>query len=200
MKRLLRALACVLCLAPWAARAEAPAAHRLTQTELPPELRPAGQLVTALAWSDAAGENVAAFWRALDENKGRARLQVDLWSRKPGKPGALLRSVKDAVLDCEFDLVAEFVEAALGVSDLDGDGLGELTFAYRTTCTSDVSPLSLKLLVLEQRAKFIVRGSTRVDVGGGELVGGEQKPDAALKRAPKLLAHANAVWAKIVGP
>jgi hypothetical protein len=200
LKQLLRVAACALCLAPWAARAESPSARRLSESELPSELRPAGQLVTALAWTDTAGENVAAFWRRLDENKGRARLQVDLWSRKPGKPGALLRSVKDAVLDCEFDLVAEFVDAALGVSDLDGDGIGELTFAYRTTCTSDVSPLSLKLLVLEQRDKFIVRGSTRVDVGGGQLVGGEKKADPALKRQPKVLAHANAVWAEIVGP
>ena len=34
--RLLRALACAVCLAPWAAGAETPAAHRLTQAELPP--------------------------------------------------------------------------------------------------------------------------------------------------------------------
>ena len=182
------------------AQADAPAATKLSQRELSEVMQRPDTLIDALGWRDAAGEHVAAFWQRIDARGGNARLQVDLWSGKPAKPKKLIRSIKDGVQRCEFDLVAEYVAAATGLTDLDADGIAELTFAYRTTCTSDVSPLTLKLLVLEQGAKYIVRGSTRVDVGGGELTGGEHQPDGALKKQPAFAAHAEAVWAKVVGP
>lgn len=183
-----------------AARADAPIMEKLGESELPAVIRSAGsELVVAVGWRDAAGENLAAFWRRTDARRGNARLQVDLWSGNADKPKKLVRTVKDGIQGCEFDLVAEFVAPALGLTDLDADGTAELTFAYRTTCTSDVSPLTLKLLMLEQRAKYIVRGTTRVDVGGGERMGGEHQADAALKKVAKFHAHAESVWTKIVG-
>ena len=106
-----------------------------------------------------------------------------------------------AIRDAVQELPAVSGQAEVIVSiHLDADGVAELTFAYRTTCTSDVSPLTLKLLMLEQGAKYILRGSTRVDVGGGERMGGERQPDAALKKVPDFRAHAEEVWGKIVGP
>jgi len=189
-----------LTLASGLAHADGPTAKKLSLSELSAGMhRPPNTLVNAIGWRDVAGEHVAAFWQRIDTRGGNARLQVDLWSGKPGKPKKLIRSIKDGIQRCAFDLVAEYVEAATGLTDLDADGLAELTFAYRTTCTSDVSPLTLKLLVLEQGAKYIVRGSTRVDVGGGERMGGEHQPDAALKKASAFRAHAEEVWAKIVG-
>jgi hypothetical protein len=176
---------------------QAPKATRIEQAELPAGLKPLGTLVHALRWSDRAGDNVAAFSRTLDEKHGNARLQIELWSAKDGH-GGVVRTLKDAELHCEFDLYAEFIEAALGVTDLDGDGLGELTFAYRTTCTSDVSPFTLKLFLLEQREKYALRGSTVVDVGEGEKVGGEKKLDPALRKQPAFARHLEAVWKRIV--
>jgi hypothetical protein len=180
-----------------AAQAEAPKTTRLGKEQLPAGLKPLSTLVVALRWSDAAGDNVAAFSRSSDEKKGDARLQVELWSGKAGQ-GGVVRTLKDAVLHCEFDLRAEFLEEALGVTDLDADGLGELTFAYRTTCTSDVSPFSLKLFLLEQRAKYGLRGSSIVDVGGGEKVGGEKVGDPALRKLPQFARHLEAVWLRVV--
>lgn len=182
----------------FSARADAPLARRLSAAELPAGIEARGSLVSALAWRDASGERVAAFWRKHNQRQGSARLQVDLWSAAPGRPSAIVRSVKDAVLDCEFDLTAEFVEQALGVTDLDRDGVAELTFAYRTGCASDVSPVTLKLLLLEGKQKYIVRGSTRVDVGPGERVGGDKKIDPALARVPPFREHALRVWSTIV--
>lgn len=182
------------------AAADAPALRHVTKNELPVALKPAGQLVDAVAWSDAAGHNVAAFWLRRDAKKRSARLQVGLWTGIPGTKGKVLRTVQDAVPSCELDLVAEFVPEALSLTDLDGDGYGELTFAYKTTCTGDVSPQTLKLLLLERRDKYIVRGSTIVDVGGGEKVGGEKQIEPALQQQLPLLAHAEQVWSRIVGP
>jgi hypothetical protein len=175
----------------------APKATRISQAELPAGLKPLDTLVHALRWSDRAGDNVAAFSRTLDEKHGNARLQIELWSGKDGH-GGVVRTLKDAELHCEFDLYAEFIEAALGVTDLDGDGLGELTFAYRTTCTSDVSPFTLKLFLLEQREKYAVRGYTVVDAGEGEKLGGDKTLDPALRKQPAFARHLEAVWKRIV--
>lgn len=179
------------------ASAEAPIMRHVTRAELPAAIKPAGALVDAVAWNDASGHNVAAFWLKLDEKKGTARLQVVLWSGTPGTKGVLLRTIKDAVNRCELDLVAEYLPAALGLTDLDADGYGELTFAYKTTCTGDVSPLTLKLLMLERRDKYIVRGTTVVDVGNGEKVGGEKQAEPGLKGVPSFLKHAESVWTKL---
>jgi hypothetical protein len=180
-----------------APRADAPKASRITQAELPSALKPLSTLVHALRWTDRAGDNVAAFSRSVDEKQGNARLQIELWSGKDGQ-GGVVRTLKDAVLHCEFDLYADFIEPALGVTDLDGDGLGELTFAYRTTCTSDVSPFALKLFLLEQHEKYAVRGSSLVDVGGGEKLGGDKKLDPALRKQPLFSRHLESLWMRIV--
>ncbi|HEX6241553.1 MAG TPA: hypothetical protein VFZ61_11685 [Polyangiales bacterium] len=185
--------------APPGAAATAPALvlTPITRAELPPQLRPLPELVRAVRWSDGAGDNVAAFSRARDEKRGDARLKIELWSGKAGS-GRVLRTLKDAELGCEFDLYADFVDAALGLTDVDGDGIGELTFAYRTTCTSDVSPFALKLFLLEQGAKYALRGSTQVDTGGGELVGGAKRADPALAKVPAFSLQLDQIWARIV--
>src|SRR5688500_7724371 len=66
------------------ARAEAPTLRHVTRAELPAAIKPAGTLVDAVAWNDASGHNVAAFWLRLDKKKGTARLSVALWSGTPG--------------------------------------------------------------------------------------------------------------------
>jgi hypothetical protein len=175
------------------------APRHLNAEELPPEIKLRGTFLDAIQYRDAQGEHVVAFTRLLDEDRGNVQLEAQLWSGKDGK-GRIERTVKDGEKNCEFDLFAEFLDAALGVSDLDHDGQAELTLAYRMTCTSDVSPWTLKLLVLEGNDKYALRGSTRVDVGGGEQVGGEHEADAALKKNPVLLAHAESVWKRVVGP
>lgn len=181
------------------AHAETPELRDLSPKELPPYARAPGELMRAVGFRDATGEHAAVFWRRIDASTGNARLQVDLWSAKPDMAKKLVRSVKDGVSGCELDLVAEFVDRAIAVTDLDADGAAELTFAYRTTCAGDVSPLTLKLFVLEGQAKYVLRGTTRVDVGGGERVGGDRKPDPALRKNPAFRAHAERVWKKIVG-
>ena len=153
-------------------------------------------MVGGLRWTDRNGENLLVFARA--ESK-RQRGDEVLWSAqlhaRHYAGGKLLREVKDLVERCELDLSLAFVPGSEGVTDLDGDGIGEATFAYKLGCRSDVSPLTLKLLVLEGGEKHILRGETRVDVGNGERAGGSYKVDpSSFKRAPALLAHAKKVW------
>lgn len=89
-----------------------------------------------------------------------------------------------------------FLDGATEVTDLDADGFGELTFAYSLACRSDMSPARLKLLMLENGEKFILRGTTNVPgVGGGQYT-----VDASFKAGPPaLLEHAKKVWKRQCG-
>jgi hypothetical protein len=162
-----------------------------------------GKVERWVSWQDGRGDNVAIF---SQETKEKARkdgerllsksLYVTVFAGKDGKMKRV-REVRELANACLFDLTNEVRETSVGVTDLDGDGIGELTFAYVTGCRSDVSPLGMKLLVLEGADKHILRGTTRVNTGQ-EAVGGEFKAELG-KRAPaSFLEHASKVWAKFV--
>jgi hypothetical protein len=159
-------------------------------------------MTDALSWTDKNGDNVLVFAVAGNSNP-RTQAQSRYLSAEHfvvgGKsPARQLRLVRDKVEDCDLDLTAEFVDAASAVTDIDGDGIFEVTFAYRTGCRGDISPDSLKLIVLENGQKYILRGETRVDVGDYHA-GGTFEPDPSKAKWPKgLFAHAAQIWKTIV--
>ena len=156
-----------------------------------------------VSWQDSRGDNVAIF---SQDTKEKARkdgerlvsksLFVTVFSGKDGKLKRV-REVRELANACLFDLTNEARETSVGVTDLDGDGIGELTFAYVTGCRSDVSPLSMKLLMLEGADKHILRGSTRV-AAGPEKIGGEFVAEFGKKAPEAFLEHAKKVWARFV--
>jgi hypothetical protein len=117
-----------------------------------------------------------------------------------GKVGKFkqVRLVTDGVSRCEWDTLARFVPSSVRISDEDTDGVSELTFAYDVTCTSELSPATRKLLVLEGPAKHALRGESQVDPGGGQLFGGSYKV-SGFKKAPALQAFAEAAWKELLG-
>lgn len=146
-----------------------------------------GKIVNQSIWNDANGENIVLFTQKEEE------LFVYHYAIDAAEP-KLLRKIYDAEKDCDYDLTLDFVEEAIKLTDLDNDKVGEITFAYKIACISDVSPLDLKLVMLENGKKFIVRGSTIVNMGN-EKLGGDKTIDASFKSAPdSFLSHANKVW------
>jgi len=162
-----------------------------------------GQVERWVSWQDGRGDNVAVF---SQDTKEKARkdgerlvskaLYITIFSGKDGKLKKV-REVKELANACLFDLTNEVRETSVGVTDLDSDGIGELTFVYVTGCRSDVSPQGMKLLVLEGADKHILRGSTQVNTGP-EKVGGEFKAEFGKKAPAAFLDHASKVWAKFV--
>jgi len=62
-----------------------------------------------------------------------------------------------------------------------------------------VSPKGRKVVVLENGEKWILRGQSRVDPGGGQRLGGTFTPDPPQKKWPKTLHdHAVDVWQRLV--
>jgi hypothetical protein len=94
----------------------------------------------------------------------------------------LLREFTDFVKNCEFDLMHEFLADYFTVTDLDKNNFAEVTVIYTKTCTSDVSPQDIILLMFENGAKYAIRGLTNVDVPGLSIAG-ERKVDASFNKA-----------------
>ena len=161
-----------------------------------------GKLEMAITWTDKNGQNVAAFGRrkgkAKDDDGNEFNSEYLTVEHVASLAGATrtLRTVNDHVDKCELDLILTVIDASVGLTDLDGDGIGELTFGYKLACVSDVSPIDMKLLMLENGDKYILRGTDRVPkMGSYPATGGSYKVDASFQGGPPaFLAHAKAVW------
>jgi len=180
----------------------------VTKERIPKEVRVAGTLTKVIVWTDKNGENLAVFSQRTAKSKEGKPLVGDDGPFESGylavqhvllgAPPKVLRELKDKEEGCDADLSVEFRDAALAVTDLDHDGIGELTFAYSLNCASDLSPARLKLAMLENGDKFMLRGSTRVAGGGEPASGGTFVVDSSFKEAPAgFLEHAKASWLKV---
>ena len=166
------------------------------------KLLPKGQWLHGLAWTDARGANVVTFAATDKAVKAKPSGQDAEHSRylqiRHYAAGKLVREVNDKVERCAFDLTLDLLPGAFAVTDLDGDGQGEVTLAYKMGCRSDVSSLDLKLLLLEDGAKLILRGSTRV-FDGQRHIGGAYKAEPAKASWPAaFFAHADKLWQGVV--
>jgi hypothetical protein len=168
--------------------------------ERPPEAGQDGVVHAGSRFTDKNGTNVVVLVHQVEGggDLNNRRLWVHHYVEESGKR-RVLRTVRDQEENCELDNVAGFVDGSLAITDLDGDGLGEIAFAYDLGCMSDVSPRGRKVVVLENGEKWILRGQSRVDPGGGPPVGGAFTADPPQKQWPRALhEHAVDVWQRLV--
>jgi hypothetical protein len=147
-----------------------------------------GSIITSRAWIDANGDNLAVF------TKKGYEIYMFHYAFPNGVP-VLKRKVQDFETGCEFDVTLEFIQNTIELTDLDNDNYGEISFLYKKACRSDVSPLEMKYLTIENGDKYIIRGSELMDYGDGDLYGGEMNIDASFQNGPPaFLSHAKGVW------
>lgn len=170
--------------------------------DIPAECEAKGKVVDAYTWSDLNGVNY--FIRTLGElqvidatdefefSLSSQYLYAYHYVETLNGEFKLLRETTDFVKDCEFDLLISHELDAISLTDFDQDEIGEITFVYRTHCTSDVSPSTQKLIMLEDGNKYPLRGTTKVFEYGGEYTVGDE-----FKTAPAaFLEHAKQLWSE----
>lgn len=168
---------------------------------IPPGVREraAGALQHAVAWTDRNGENLAVFWRSETTKRGRhgtsatAELAIHHFVLTSTGRAKYLHGLRERIDRCEAELFLAYRDGALAITDLDRDGVGELTFAYARACRKDAAPPILKLLMLEDGVKYILRGTMRDEQGRG----GEHRVDPSFERAPEFLEHAKRIWDQV---
>ena len=159
-----------------------------------------GQLNAGLRWSDRLGENYAVFSTVSARrhdgfSDNSVFLQAKHFTVVKGK-AKLVRFIRELKACPDFDNVTRFVNSSIGVTDLDGDGYGELSFVYFTDCVSDMSPYAAKLMLLENGKKYPIRGFVKY-VFGGDTAPSEYKLGREFNNAPAAFkAFALKLWAR----
>lgn len=159
--------------------------------DVPEALEYEGELINGRKWKDNAGLNYILFTKASIDQDGSASSFFNAYHYvENGQEIKLVRRIQDFEQACEFDVTVEFLPASLNISDLDENGFAEITFLYRKGCRSDVSPLDLKLILLENGEKYAIRGTTIV-----AGLGGQEKIDPSFHTAsPAFLSFAEQHW------
>ncbi len=150
----------------------------------------------ALQFEDKNGTNylVATTHQNRSDEWASKAILVQHYIEKSNNQYELIRQITDKEDHCEFDNDLQFLTESLTISDLDKNKYAEITFLYKVGCRSDVSPIGLKLMVIENGNKAAIRGKT---LPRGFDFPKEKVADAAFKKQPKAIQdQANKLWNK----
>lgn len=164
----------------------------LKVTALPATITYKGKPVKIMGWKDKSGDNLlvltetgefASADSAEYEDNRDAELHVYHYV-KTGAQWNKIATVNDQISSCPVDIVTRFIPGALFITDLNGDGIAECTFAYHLTCTGGVDNKVMKLIMLEHKNKYVIRGTTSVNIG--EEIPGTMKYEAGIPERFKI--------------
>ena len=165
---------------------------KLTESDLPKGITFKGNLKEAVRWIDGSGVNLVITCET-EEAVSKTAPSEDYREKYLFAYHYLLFEdsirqtwkVTDYIKECPLDIAADFVENTFQVTDLDKDGIAEVWMMYLLTCTGDVSPVEMKIIMYEGTQKHAMRGHNQVDVGNGQLEGGDYKFDKAFNQGPE---------------
>ena len=166
-----------------------------------------GDFLYGFSWKDRAGVNQLLFTKAVKfvQMKGEEQgigddfgyLKVYHYAGENDNY-KLIRMVQDGnsqgCSNPPFAIDIDFYEKSISITDLDDNGYAEVIFMYYILCASEISPVPTKLMLLENGAKYAIRGDSYI----GEInSGGEKNMDASFKNLnPKIQDLANQTWEK----
>ncbi|QCO67893.2 hypothetical protein E5843_09190 [Luteimonas yindakuii] len=134
----------------------------------------------ALRYTDAAGDNVLLlgqhFTTHSDDNcvVDRLTLHVTRHIRTPHGPQPFQEAWQHTeVVECGgLDFDGRFLDDALLVEDLDGDGFAEALVGLSTFCGGGIDPRQIKLVLHTRDRDFVLEGESIVQLPEGSSFGG----------------------------
>lgn len=157
-----------------------------------PGTTPRGEVLGGFSFVDSAGENFVIFTRDTKERDDHI-YEATLHIHHVAKLNDEVRTVRtyiERVADCEFDVILNPFFGDWSVTDVNQDGVGEASFAYRVGCVSDISPVGHKAFVTQGGEKYVLRGVSRLEFPGMEPEGGtytaDTMPDVFLMKAKEV--------------
>ena len=203
------ALACTIACASLPAWAADPqlASRNLAKAELAAErIAITGKVISAWNVQDKNGRHILVL-TSLDgpshdqPNKGRMErtdLRASFYSKARGQ-WVEEWQIKDGV-DCPMlDHDAGFFSSHVTVTDLNDDGIAEVTVPYKMFCGGGVDSDTIKVILRQGSEKYAIRGESLVRLHGQESFGGSYKADAslALPRNAAYKKHLIKVWKQV---
>lgn len=150
-------------------------------------------VIHAFRFTDQHGDNTAVFLREVTHEENptdetiidRISLNVLIEHPSASQTEEAGRWQHSAEIECDgVDIEADFFPDTFSVTDLDGNGTAELTFAYHRFCGGGVDPRHVTVVLLEGENSYVLQGETLVQVGTDPAFGGEFTMDDALTAAP----------------
>ncbi|MEO7425616.1 MAG: hypothetical protein ABI036_10545 [Fibrobacteria bacterium] len=108
-------------------------------------------------------------------------------------------AIKDYQVCNGLDIAADFFTSLTSVSDLDENGVAESSVAYHISCSGDVEPETIKVVMRQGKEKFAIRGESLVQIKGMPPEGGTFVLDRKLEAKPVFKEHLLAIWKKAAG-
>ncbi|ASS49205.1 MAG: hypothetical protein A3D31_04250 [Candidatus Fluviicola riflensis] len=145
--------------------------------DLPRDVFYRGIIVECLEFDDANGHNIllltqTGMFPVSEKNEAgeyekvgdRAEINAYLFARSDEKSNyKSIWKVADFQGCYDFDLYAGFTKKSLSITDVNADGMAEVSFQYTLSCRSDVSPADRKLYCFNSNEKFIFMGITTLE-------------------------------------
>ncbi|AGZ33948.1 MULTISPECIES: M949_RS01915 family surface polysaccharide biosynthesis protein [Pseudomonas] len=121
------------------------------------------------------------YGRAAERDAFKPRWQIEQETSCPG-----------------LDLDVDFYTDVSDVSDLNKDGVAEVTVASHAFCGGGIDPHDISIELREGQASYTITGQSLITPAGEEPIGGERDDSASLKNAPQVLReHMDAVWQQV---
>jgi hypothetical protein len=178
--------------------------EKISKANLPKEIVFEGNLKEISKLKDAAGEHIVLLTETGETPSKKIADQDDATDFKIFAYDYLFDKTEnkykinwktyDFITNCQFDLSMGFLEKTFQTTDLNKNGIAEVWTMYAMTCTSDVSPKEMKIIMHEGKTKFALRGESLLIIDT-EKMGGNYTFDENFTKAPKeFKAFALKMW------
>ena len=157
----------------------------LSYDDIPRSIDFRGTVVEALKWTDATGENILILtvtgqftWKDYLEGtteyslEDKSELYAYLFQKQPADQYySRTWRVYDFTKCYGVDWYTGFIPKATTITDLDKDGITEVSLPYVSICRGGIDPGDMKIIMYEGNTKYALRGSTMIiceqaDYGG----------------------------------
>tara|TARA_B100000963_G_C22423917_1_gene578930 strand:- start:64 stop:795 length:732 start_codon:yes stop_codon:yes gene_type:complete len=167
----------------------------LSYDEIPKTLDFRGTVVEALKWTDSNGENILIqtvtghfAWKDYDKDstdymiQDKSELYANLFQKSKSDNNYKRKwKVYDYTECFGVDWFTGFVKRATTITDLDNDGVAEISMPYVSICRGGMDPGVMKIIMYEGSTKYALRGSTMLMCKSEHPYGGEYKTSEKLK-------------------
>ena len=175
---------------------------KLSYDDIPKYLEFRGTVVEALKWTDNASEKILVQtvtgqfeWKYDDEIQDKSELYAYLFEKKKGADKfSLSWKIYDYTECFGVDWFTGFIPEATTITDIDNNGITEITIPYVLICRGGMDPGTMKIIMYENGIKYALRGETAVGCNHGNPYGGENTSSENLKSNQSFLAFLNKRW------
>lgn len=164
---------------------------RVSYEEIPKTIDFRGTVVECLKWTDSLGENLliqsVSGHFLVNEEESDDKWELYAYLFRKGKDETAYKKVwrmYDYNLCFGVDWYAGFIPHATTITDIDGNGITEVSIPYVLICRGGVDPGTMKIIMYEGNNKYAVRGKTMILCDSEYAEGGAYTVSENLKGKP----------------